>query len=167
MFVIYWMTEEASSDTDVSYFNFKRSLHLNAAVNLVWNLISHIPSVPSWEVSNTINICPISMKFTRSTLNDRQYTHGKNHINRKRLSYEFWYWTKTAITFGEKCTLSTNCMESPYYCDRFASQLMEFNVFVNISPWWYLRHLGTPWKSVMVVHHFCPVPVSLLSRERR
>ena len=34
MFVIYWMPDDTSSDTDVSFSNFKRSLHLNAAVNL-------------------------------------------------------------------------------------------------------------------------------------
>ena len=36
-------------------------------------------------------------------LNDPRYTQAKTHINRKRLSYKFWYWTKTAITFGEEC----------------------------------------------------------------
>ena len=35
MFVIYWMPDETSSSIDVSFFNFKRSLHLNAAVNLL------------------------------------------------------------------------------------------------------------------------------------
>ena len=70
---------------------------------LVWNLIFHIPSVPSLEISHAINIRLISMKLTRSTLNDPKYTHTKNHTNLKRLSYRFWYLTKTAITFGEEC----------------------------------------------------------------
>ena len=35
MFVIYWMPEETSSHTDVSYISFKRSLHLNDGVNLL------------------------------------------------------------------------------------------------------------------------------------
>ena len=80
---------------------------------LVWNLISHIPPIPSLEVSHAINIRPISMQFTRSTLNDPKYTHTKNHINRKRLPYEFWYWTKTAITFGEECSRSIHAFYRP------------------------------------------------------
>ena len=35
MFVIYWVPEETSSDTDVSFFNLKRYMHLNAAVKLL------------------------------------------------------------------------------------------------------------------------------------
>ena len=35
MFAIYCMPKETSSDTGVSFFNFKRYLHLNAAVNLL------------------------------------------------------------------------------------------------------------------------------------
>ena len=35
MFVIYWVPEETSSDTDVSFFNLKRYLHLNAVVKLL------------------------------------------------------------------------------------------------------------------------------------
>ena len=35
IFVIYWMPAETPSDTNVSFFNFKRSLHLNVAVNLL------------------------------------------------------------------------------------------------------------------------------------
>ena len=35
MFVIYWLPEETSSDTDVSFFNFKRSLDLNSAMNVL------------------------------------------------------------------------------------------------------------------------------------
>ena len=60
-------------------------------------------------VSHAINIVrPISMKFIRSTLNYPKYEHTKNHINPKRLSYKFWYWTKTAITFGEECVYMIN-----------------------------------------------------------
>ena len=80
---------------------------------LVWNLISHIPSVPSLEVSHAINIRAIAMKFTRSTLNDPKYTHTKNYVNRERLSHKLWYWTKTAITFGEECI----CILSPLFPD--------------------------------------------------
>ena len=72
---------------------------------LVRNLISHIPSVRSLEVLHAINMRPISMKLTWSMLNDPRYTHAKTHINLKWLSYKFWYWTKTAITFGEECTI--------------------------------------------------------------
>ena len=35
LFAIYWVPEETSSDTDVSFFNLKRYLHLNAAVKLL------------------------------------------------------------------------------------------------------------------------------------
>ena len=35
MFVIYWMPDGTSSDINVSFFNFKRSLYLNAVVNLL------------------------------------------------------------------------------------------------------------------------------------
>ena len=69
----------------------------------VWNLISHIPSITGLEVSHAINVRPISMTFTRNVLNDLMYTHTKNHINPNRLSYTFWCWPQTAITFGEEC----------------------------------------------------------------
>ena len=79
----------------------KKSLHLNAA--LVWNLISHIPSVPSSKVSHAINIHLISMKFKRSKLSNPKNTHTKNYIKPKRLSHKILIWTKMAITFGEEC----------------------------------------------------------------
>ena len=96
---------------------------------LVWNLISHIPPVPSLEVSHAINIRPISMKFTRSTLNDPKYTHTKNHINRKRLPYEFWYRTKTAITFGEECISGVLMCQTKCYIA--IGSLFLYNKIVN------------------------------------
>ena len=44
------------------------------------------------------------MKLTTNMLKDLKYTHTKNHINPKRLSDKFSYWTKMAITFGEECS---------------------------------------------------------------
>ena len=54
----------------------------------------------------------------------------------------------------------------PLPVQPFASQLVEINVNVDIRPLKiFKRPLATPSQSLMVYHHFCPVPVSLLSRE--
>ena len=60
----------------------------------IWNLISHIPSIPSLEASHPIDASPISMAFIRNTRNDPKYTYTKkytkytkNHINPKILLY--------------------------------------------------------------------------------
>ena len=39
----------------------------------------------------------------------------RGHINPKRLSYKFWYWPKTAITFGDEC-MPVDCMPSHDWC---------------------------------------------------
>ena len=76
--VIYWLPDGTYSDTDVPFFNFKRSLHwILPWTCLVWNLISHIPSIPNLEASHAINIRLMSMKLTRNTLKDHKFTHTK------------------------------------------------------------------------------------------
>ena len=89
MFVIYWMPEGTSLDTDVSFFNLNRSVYLNATVNLLGLKLDF--SYPSLEVSHAINIRPISINFTISTTNDPKYLHIKNHSDPKKLTCTFQY----------------------------------------------------------------------------
>ena len=56
----------------------------------VWNLISDIPSMASLEDSHAINIRPISMKFTRNTLNDPKFTHVKIILIQKDYHINFY-----------------------------------------------------------------------------
>ena len=103
LFVAYWLPDETSY-TGVSFVNFKRSLHLNAAMDLLGLKLDF--SYPlSFKFRSLVRnkYTPMSTEFTWSKLNNPKYAHIKNHINPKRLSYKFWYWTKTAITFGEEC----------------------------------------------------------------
>ena len=63
-------------------------------------------------------------------------------------------------------TLLANCVESPYLFCCFASKLAAIYAEVDIRPLaMFWRLLATFWQSFMVSHHFCPVLVSLLSRE--
>ena len=67
MFVIYWVRKETSSNTDVSFFNLKRYLHLNAAVKLL---------ALKLYFSN-----PLSSKFRSLARN--KYTSNYNEIYKK------------------------------------------------------------------------------------
>ena len=56
--------------------------------------------------------------------------------------------------------------ESPYWCHHFAPQLVEIYVNVNIRPLTiFQRPLATLCETFIVDYHFCPVPVSSLSRQ--
>ena len=62
-----------------------------------------------------------------------------------------------------KTALPTNSVESPYWCHRFASQIVIIYVKVNIRPLTtFKRVLGNLWQTFVVNHHRCPVPVGLL-----
>ena len=63
-------------------------------------------------------------------------------------------------------TLPAMCVESPYLCYPFASQLMKIYVNINIrSLTINKRPFATNWQTLIVDQHFYSVPVSLLSRE--
>ena len=85
MYVIYWMPEETSSDTDVSFFNFKRYPHLNAVVNLLglkldfsYTLSSKFRSLARNTYRSDFN--EIFKKYAqRSTI----YTYQKSYSSKK------------------------------------------------------------------------------------
>ena len=67
MFIIYWVAKETSLDTDVSFFNLKRYLHLNAAVKLLGLKLDFS--------------YPLSSKFRSLARN--KYTSNYNEIYKK------------------------------------------------------------------------------------
>ena len=63
-------------------------------------------------------------------------------------------------------TLPANCVESPYKYHRFASQLVEIYISVNIRPLKiFIKTPGNPMTNAMVDHQICSVPGVLLFRE--
>ena len=65
---------------------------------------------------------------------------------------------RVKVKFSKSSTLPAMCMESPYYCQRFASPMVEIYVNVNKRPWQYLKDILWPSddKSFMIDHHFSP-----------
>ena len=96
-------------------------------------VFGEIKLLKNLEAAHAINIRPISMKFIKSTLNDPEYANTKNHINPnpKRLSYRFWYWTKTAITFGEECSSGSVNAQPP---GSFRLWTFSLNIGLNMLP---------------------------------
>ena len=125
---------------------------------LVWNLISHIPSVPSLDVSHAINIRPITMKFTRSMLNDSNYTHTKNQSNRKRLSHKFWYWKKRPVLLARSVdtvviTLGTIRQVTCLFLNMFQA----IYTYIHVLPLQhYYNNVAKSQSSVSSINIYCP-----------
>ena len=96
MFVIYWLPRRLRRTLAFHFSTLKKISALTQPES--WFLNSKFRSLESNKCKSDFN------EIYRNMLNDPKYTHPKNHINPKILSYKFWYWTKTATTFGEECT---------------------------------------------------------------
>ena len=128
-FVIYWMPEETSSDTDFSFFTFKRSLHLNAAVNFLglkpdfsYPLSSQFRSLAHNKYTSDFN--EIYKKYTQRSL---AYTYNKSHQSKKIIiyililnKYGHYFWRGVYISdfyINFKLNISTNT-NIPYFLQR-------------------------------------------------
>ena len=95
----------AARGDSTTYWHFILQLQ-NPALNVVklLGLILYFPHPLNSrsEVSHTINVPPISMKFIRNMNNDLMYTQA-SHPNRINLTNNYRDVGFTAITFGEEC----------------------------------------------------------------
>ena len=68
---MYWLPEQTSSDTDVSFFSLKQISALNGAMNLL-GLLLDFPYVLNLglKASHVINVRPNAIIFTRNTRNN-------------------------------------------------------------------------------------------------
>ena len=91
VFLIYWLSEEISSDIDILFFKLKKkSLHSILPRNsLVWNLIFRILLIASLKASHTIHFKSDLNEIDKKNVQlSRVYTY-QIHIDPKILSYKF------------------------------------------------------------------------------
>ena len=116
--MIYWLPGEIPSDTDVTLFNFKKISAFNGAMNLLslkldlsYSLNSGLRSMARNKNQSDFN--EIDRKYAQRS---HVYTYQKSYQSIKKVIILIWYWQKTAITFGEACSV-IDCTNDTHLSD--------------------------------------------------